>query len=1003
MENYYSRFKIIVLFSLVLFLYSIAIHARANTTVEIYPLSPQQQEVTGVVKDPQDIPVPGVAVSIKGGNRGVITNLDGEYSITAGAGDTLVFTYLGYRPVEVQVAGRSEINITLEEDITALDEVVLNAGYYNVTQRERTGNISRVTAEEIERQPVTNPLAAMQGRMPGVQITQTTGMPGGGFDIEIRGRNSLRADGNAPLIIVDGVPFPNNSITSPNVPNATAGFSPLNNINPGDIASIEILKDADATAIYGSRGANGVVLITTKSGQAGKTTVNVNLQRGAGEVSNTLEMLSTAQYLELRNEAYELSGSTPTASSAPELLLWDQERFTDWQEVLIGGTAEYTNAQVSISGGNENTTFRTGAGFLEETTVFPGDFSNKKFSGNLNLTHRSSDERFSATASISYVANMNRLPRQDLTSTAHTLAPNAPWLYTPEGEINWENGTWSNPIARLEARYDGEVNTIITNTNLSYELLEGLRVGGSFGYSFMAAEEVQKTPITAFAPSDNTAERSTSVNNSSLRTWIAEPQLDYEVELGELDVEFLVGATAQENERKGQSLRATGFTSDALLENLDAATDYVITGSGETNYKYRAVFGRLHLDWQDKYLLNLTGRRDGSSRFGPGREFANFGAIGAAWIFSAEPFFQRLFPAIELGKIRFSYGTTGSDQIGDYQFMDLWGVTYRNYNNQPGLRPARLVNEDFGWETNKKLEGGLELTMFKGALDLSTSYYLNRSSSQLVGMRLPGMTGFTSVQANLPATVQNMGWEFLIGTRIFQTSTFSWTSSLNLTIPENKLVEYPNIEDSPYASTYVVGQPLSIVRGYNLTGVDPETGLFEFEDLNGDGRITRPADYIELAHLDPSYYGGFHNEVRWNNLSLNFLLQFTKQEGFNQFRFLDPPGNRTNQPIEVLDRWREPGDMAYFQRATTGFNAASNTYSQAKSSRLVISDASYVRLKNVSLSYQLPSMGGIDSRIYAQGRNLLTFTDYPGLDPENAGSNVLPPLRFYTLGVEINL
>lgn len=961
-------------------------------------------EVNGLVTNKEGQSLPGVTVLIKNTNRGVSTDFNGEYRIMVpDKQSVLVFSSLGFKLQEIRVGDQSILNVTLEESVGQLNEVVLNAGYYNVTERERTGNISRVTAKEIENQPVLNPLAAIQGRMPGVEITQSTGVPGGGFEIKIRGTNSLRTNGNNPLYILDGVPFTSEPITNSSIVSAQIVTNPLNSINPSDIESIEVLKDADATAIYGSRAANGVVLITTKSGKSGNTKLNINTLTGVGQVSNYMDLLSTEQYLELRREAYANASLEPTAAGAPDLLLWDQDRETNWQQKLIGGTANIRNIQTSLSGGSDQLSFRAGAGFREETTVFPRDFYNRKFSGNLSFRHNPVNSNFRASVSSLFTIDQSTLPKQDLTLTALTLPPNAPELFEDDGSLNWENSTWTNPLAALEENYNGRVNNLVINSVLGYQISNGLEVTTNLGYTNMNATQVQITPQTAFDPAQELNRRASNRNESQLDTWIVEPQLNYKAKFGEFDFDALVGATIQETKRTANALNATGFSSDALLENLQAASSFRIINSRETNYKYRALFGRLHLDYKDKYLINLTGRGDGSSRFGPGREYGNFGAIGTAWIFSEEKLIKEHLAFLNFGKVRFSYGTTGSDQIGDYQYLDLYRPGFYTYNGQNGINPTRIANPNFGWETNRKLEWGLELGLFEKRINFSGSYYSNESSNQLVGLPLPGTTGFTSVQSNFPATVSNTGLEIQLNTQNIDTQDFSWNTSFNISFPRNELKEYKNFEASPYANQYTIGKPLSIIRNFNYLGVDPETGLYDFEDINGDGFVSFPNDLIDITDLDPEYYGGLNNSLQYKNWQLDFFLQFARQKGLSYYNSFQSPGSRSNQPAEIVNRWRNAGDEATFQMASVGFNSAFFSYLNATGTSFNITDASYLRLKNISLSYQLPSINNIQSRIYFQGQNVLTLTDFKGLDPENAGRTQLPPLRFYAVGIDINL
>ena len=429
------------------------------------PLTAQDLLVSGQVTDGQ-LPISGANVLIKNTKNGVVTDFDGRYSITAKPTDTLQISYLGYTTLTIPIQNRNTINIALKEDTTALGEVQINAGYYTITDREKTGSISRITAKDIELQPVNNPIASMQGHLSGVNIVQSTGVPGGGFNIDVRGRNFINSPSN-PLFIVDGVPFGSQSLSVGEVSGRVllGNISPLNAINSNDIESIEVLKDADATAIYGSRGANGVVLITTKKGVSGKTQIKVNLSNTLGEVSHFLDLMNTEQYLEVRMEGVKNDGFGALLEDPafdfiwPDIKSWDNTRYTNWQKELIGGTAHRTYAQVSVSGGNPSTRFLISGAHQKEGTVFPGASRYVKTSLLSNINHRSDEDRFAINLSTIFTREANSLPRTDFSYLAYNLEPNAPRLYNEAGELNWENNSWNNPIATLKEQYEVMIHT----------------------------------------------------------------------------------------------------------------------------------------------------------------------------------------------------------------------------------------------------------------------------------------------------------------------------------------------------------------------------------------------------------------------------------------------------------------------------------------------------------------------------------------------------------------
>ena len=728
---------------------------RASTE---YPDDSHKQEgnITGRITDAGGFAMAGVNVIVKGTTNGTTSDKDGNYTVSAAETDVLTFSFIGYTPVEVSVNHRSIIDVTLEEDIHSLSEVVVNAGYYEVKNSERTGSIGRVSKEEIGKQPVSNPMQALQGRIPGVVVQQQSGVPGGGFVIRIRGQNSLRSDGNEPLYIIDGMPYSGSSFSGAASSEIIPNGNPFAALNPDDIESIEVLKDADATAIYGSRGSNGVVLITTKKGREEKSHVDIGIYSGFSTVPHFLDLLSTPQYLAIRKEALRNDKAEPGFLD-PDLTFWDSTRYTDWQRELIGGTAYTTNATASVSGGNKDTQFLMGGGYFRQTTVFPGDFNDQKISGHVSVNHSPTGAKLGVNFSASYVFDNNNLLRNDLTRYI-TLPPNAPQVYTSDGSLNWENSTWQNPYAFLRKPYQGRTSNLISALSLRYEVIPGLYLKSNFGFTDTQVREFSAFPIGTDDPAYSIKTAISVFSNSSIRTWNVEPQADYNKQIGKGTLNVLVGTTFLSNTRTGTDVEASGYTSNAVLEDIMSAASLSVIGSKDVTYRYNAVFSRINFNWDKKYLLNLTARRDGSSRFGPEKRFANFGAIGAAWIFSNEDFLSdsELF---SFGKLRASYGVTGSDQIGDYQYLDTYQPFYNTYQGQTGIVPARLANATYSWETNKKFEAALELGIFKNALQVSASYFRNRSSNQLVGLALPSITGFTSIQSNFPAIVQNSGVE----------------------------------------------------------------------------------------------------------------------------------------------------------------------------------------------------------------------------------------------------
>lgn len=969
--------------------------------------------VKGIITDINGLPLASVTIISQNSKQGVISNFDGSYAIKILPNDTLIFSSLGFVTQTIVVNSKTNINVKLQEDITKLGTVEINAGYYTVKDRERTGNIGKLEAKTIEKQPVNNPLAAMQGHLAGVNIVQATGVPGGGYNIEIRGKNFINGS-TEPLYIVDGVPYGGQSLASVDLSvGINAGnISPLNAINPSDIESIEVLKDADATAIYGARAANGVVLITTKKGKVGATRFQANLSSTLGHVSHFLELMNTQQYLEVRREGIVNDGFGAFLENPvfdfiwPDLKTWDQNRYTDWQKELIGGTAYRNNAQVSVSGGSEQTQFLISGAYQKETTVFPGDANYKKVSVHNSINHHSNDGRFKIDLSTIYTVEHSQMPRTDLTNLAYTLVPNAPTLYDEAGNLNWENNTWNNPLASLQEDYQVQINTLMANAGVSYQLISTLEFKTNLGYNTYGLDSYRLLPSTARNPSLGfTPENYSSIttNLATRQSWIVEPQLHWKQRWSNMQLSVLVGSTFQQLSTEQLVQKGSGFPTNNLLGNLSAAKTIEVRQDSDSEYNYHALFGRINVNWKDKYILNLTGRRDGSSRFGPDSQFGNFGAIGAAWLFSEEAFLKD-HSVLSFGKLRGSYGTTGSDNIGDYKFLNTYNVTGFNYNGTTIIEPSGIFNSLFGWEVNKKLELALELGFFKDRVLLNTAWYQNRSSNQLIGIPLAATTGFSSLTANFDATVENTGLEFDLKTKNIQRDNLQWVTTFNITLPKNRLIKFPGLETSTFANRFIIGQPLSIMHLYHALGVNPDTGIYQFEDYNEDGKISSLDDRRWIEDLSPQYYGGIGNTLIYRNLSLDIFFQFKKQKAFNTLATVTTPGFNVNGPVTLLDRWQQIGDENPIMRAVSGLDpSVFDVIDYQRESNAAVSDASFIRLRNISLTYKIPKnlSNGLDLSIYLQGQNLLTISGYDGPDPEQSSQTILPPLRQITLGVQL--
>jgi len=986
--------------------------------------------VTGRVTDDQGQPLVGANIKIKGTNIGVTTDKAGVFKLTnVDENATLEISFVGHETQVVAVKGKAFLTINLAQKLSLLDETQVIA-YGTTTRRLATGNVTSIKASDIEKQPVQNPLLALQGRVPSLNIVQETGIPGGGITVRIQGQNSI-SSGNDPLIIIDGVPYPSENLTT-NQGSSILGNSsliqgmqgstgsPLSYINSSDIESIEILKDADATAIYGSRAANGAILINTKKGKAGQTRINLNIQQGFGKVAHFLDLMNSQQYLEMRREGKNNDGE-PILSSDYDLNgLWDTTRYTDWQKVLIGGTSQYGNYNVNISGGSSTIQYLVGSTYHDETTVFPGHFADKKGGIHFNLTSVTNSQRLRFQLSGSYTVDKNHLPGVDLTNDIF-LAPVAPPLYKDDGTLNWApdpnsngNSSWDNPLARIYNIFENKATSLVSNAIIGYQIIPGLEIKSSFGYTNISSNQFLANLRASQKPELLPVyTRSALFSFNNAKSWIIEPQLTYKTAIKKNKIEFLVGATAQQNDNDGKVINASGQPNDQQLRNIGSAASLSSTAADISTYKYNAGFVRLNYNFNDKYLINIAGRRDGSSRFGDKNKFHNFGSLAIGWIFSQEKLIIKYLPFLSFGKIRASYGTTGSDQIKNYLTLNAYNASNPGnpYQGVVSLLQNKVPNPYLQWEETRKLQGGIDIGVLNDKLLITANYVRNRSSNQLLDYNLPIITGYPSVATNFPALIENTAWEFIINSENIHINKFLWRSSFNLTIPKNKLVKFPNLSSSSYNSVLIVGQPLGVLKTHHFYGVDPATGIFLLTDQHGNPTTSpNDSDLSVMVSPFPKFYGGIQNTFQFKGFQLDFLIQFIKQKGFNFFdqgtAYGAIPGyfnsGKGNQPTNVLSRWRKPGDITNVERFSSDFSV----YGYAGD--LTYTDISFIRLKTISLSYQINNKimhkaGLQDGKIYLSAQNVFTITSYKGLDPENLNLTSIPPLRVLTIGIQLGL
>ncbi|WP_346316197.1 SusC/RagA family TonB-linked outer membrane protein [Chitinophaga sp. YIM B06452] len=969
-------------------------------------------------------PVIGVTIRVKNTSKGTTSDASGRFQLAElPENAVLIISSVGYNAVEIPVQklvsleankpviindvrilkpDAGSIILYLSRSTNKLDESVVVA-YGTTTQRFNTGSVASVKAEDIERQPVTNVLEALQGNVPGLFITRSNGSVGSQMSISIRQQQSISNgtdEKNMPLFVIDGVPFVETPFASAG---ASGNIDPMNSINPADIASISILKDADATAIYGSRGANGVILVTTKKGSASKPHFDLSVYTGGGKVTRQMPMLDLSEYLAMRRAAFANDNVTPGFSNAPDLTVWDTTKSRDFQEDYIGGTARQTEVTGAFSGGSEYLRYRFSNTFRRESTVFPGDWGYKRYSSHLSIDNTSHNGKFSLGVSAMYTKESNNQASSDLTRYVYILPPNYP-VYNQNGSLNWTGG-FVNPESYLLQSASFKSDNLLANANLRYTILPGLDAKISLGYNKIAQTNETRMPKTSLDPSSGSGESVATYRSNYIESYIIEPQLTYNRTLGDGRLSMLVGGTWQQSSfAEPYFVRASGFSNDRLMSSWTAASNITYKSSSFREYKYVSGFGRINYVMKDRYLFNLTGRRDGSSRFGPNRQFGNFGSVGAGWIFSNEQWIETALPWLSYGKLRASYGTTGNDQIQDYGYLATYGTLFYQYGSA-GIYPLRSANPDYGWESNRKLDIGLETGFLDDQVFLSASWFSSRTDNQLVTAPLSSQSGFSSFTGNMPALLQSSGWELDLKTKNISRKRFSWNSSFNITIPRNKLISFPGLKQTIYAYVFMEGRPIKNLSGYRYTGL--KDGIATIADLNHDGKFTQGlletanGDYQIISPSTPDFYGGFSNSLRLGRFQLDVLLQFVKQLKSSVRSSVGmQPGGLSNQDDRIISDGFKPSVLS----GSTAAYAYKNYYLLSDGN---YSDASFIRLKNVSLSYELPSSWTESIKLRSAGafiraQNLFTITSYLGFDPETGGA-VLPPLRQITAGIHCSL
>lgn len=916
----------------------------------------QNITVKGEVKDQQGLPLPGVSVKVKGGNQGAMTASNGSYVLTAPTNATLTFSFIGFKTIEQVIGGKTSINVTLADDNNQLNEVVV-VGYGTQTKKDLTTAVVSISAKDLENQPVTNPLQAIQGKAAGVQINSQSGKPGAGVSITIRGNTSINAS-NSPLYVIDGV-------TS-----RDASF-----INPSDIESMTILKDASGAAIYGSSGANGVVLITTKKGSE-KLAVAFNAFTGFSKLWKKQEVLNRDQYIDLmKSMGYGVEGLG--------------KENTDWQDKTFG-TGIQNNYQLSLSGGVKGGQYAISSGYQQDKGVVAPAKLDKytfHFNGSQSITNWL---KLTGTAALTSnksnnVSDNANVARGGTILSALTTPPTI-GVYAADGSyaFNPYKGGSENPIANAFAAQ---------NSNREFRFL------GAF------AAEVKFTKDLSFKSSISTNNRDSyysyfldpfsttygrdqkgmyNSNKTKDHVWLNENILNYVKNTGKNAFTATAGMTLQESDYLYKGYSESNFLgpNKELLSQGSSIPPQIPSGS---QWSKRSYLARVTYAYDGKYLFSSNFRADGSSRFGPDNRYGYFPSASIGWRLSGENFLKDSKSIDDL-KLRASWGKVGNDEnIGDYSYLELYQP-----NAQGAYNLSQLRNDKLKWETTTQTNLGLDLTMFGSRLTFTADAYLKKTDGLLIYQPLPSSVGFDKIVSNVGA-MENKGLEFVLSTKNIVRNKLTWNTDLNFSMNKNKVtdlgdkvsaINFAGIYERDAAIRVVTGRPLGSFYGYVSQGVNPQTGDIVYQDLNGDNQITA-ADRTFIGSAQPDFTYGVNNSFTYGNFGLNFLFQGVQgNQMFNASRMeLEGMNDSKNQLSTVLNRWTTVGQITDMPRALK--ENTSNTFTSSR----FIEDGSYLRLKTATLSYNFGQMalGKLKMSkfmIYASGYNLLTFTKYKGFDPE---------------------
>ncbi|MCF2487536.1 TonB-dependent receptor [Dyadobacter sp. CY347] len=998
-----------------------------------------QQQVTGTVTDSRGEPLPGVNIIVKSTSTGTVTNVDGTYSLNvSGENGVLLFSFIGYAPSEVPVNGRTRIDLAMKEDLQNLDELVV-VGYGTVKKSDLTGSVASISSAELKAVPVATFDQALQGRAAGVQVVQSNGVPGGGTNIRIRGTTSVSAS-SEPLYVIDGMLI-NNNTNEMSAGGRGPSLNPLSTINPSDIESIEVLKDASATAIYGSRAANGVILITTRKGKAGKASINIETYYGSQQVTKTLDLLNATQFAELVNEA------STNAKLAP--VYADPASFgqgTNWQDELFR-KASISNYQVSIAGGNEKTRYALGGGYFKQNGIVTGsDFGRYSFKLNLD-TDVSKRLKVGANMSYNRMASNGVLTGpgnvvQGVVTNALMFNPILP-VYDPArpGGYTFQHDrrdAIANPVAEAK-EYEAITNTsrMLGSVFAEYQIAQGLSFRSSFGI------DVLNTKSNTFGPNflkrTENSKGEASVTTLQALTWLNTNTFNYTKQINnDNSFNVLLGLETQKFRNESVNAYAFGFP-DARTgwHDIGSAENPQTTSNGELQWSMLSYFGRINYTLKNKYLFTLTGRSDGSSKFSEGRKFGFFPSAAFAWKVTEENFMKSVSFIQDL-KFRASYGRTGNQSIQPYRSLALIGALGQGVFSTTGQEvirgrePVSYPNRELKWETTDQMNAAIDVSVLMGRLDLTIEAYNKNTIDLLLDTPIPYTSGFDNTLLNI-GNVRNRGIDVAINS-VNLDGKVQWNTSLNVSVNRNKITNLARKEDVNLGvggNILREGEPIGTFFGYVFDGIyqtdeeaknspaiagqSPAAGDRRYKDISGPNRtpdgIINDFDRTIIGSAQPDFTWGLNNNVTFKGVTLSLFFQGSQgNQMVNQNRGdLANVNGKQNVLAEAgLGRWTPENRSNKYARALSTAN--DNVFS----SRFV-EDASYVRLKNITLGYNLPGtvlkkIGLANARLYVSASNLWTLTDYSGYDPEGNAyggtTNIVgvdfggyPQAKTYTVGL----